>query len=138
MLNIINGIINKKALLIKIKENKAVFLSPKILINVFVPAFVSAVASSISFVEVPPNKNIAAMHPIDSGKFCKGFPNTLHDPKIPRNPLGIATQTWFRNRYFFIRGGKEYVIEKPAMSKINRLKVLLIVNDNKIANKNNT
>ncbi len=135
--NKINGIINKKALLINKKETIAVFFIPRTFTKVFVPALLSAFASRMSFVEVPPNKNIAAIHPIDRGKLWKGSPNTLHDPKIPRNPLGIATHTWFKNRNFFILGGKEYVIEKNAISRINKLKVLFIVIDNSTANINN-
>ena len=69
MLSIINGMIKAKALPIKRREMNEVFLSPRTLTRVFVPACLSASASSMSFVAVPPKRNNAEMHPIAIGRF---------------------------------------------------------------------
>ena len=133
MLSIINGMIKLKALPIKRREINEAFLSPRTLTRVFIPVFLSASASVMSFVDVPPKRNNAEMHPIAIGKFWNGFAKTLHDARIPRNPLGIATHNWLMKRSFFIRGGSEYVIEKNAMKRTSTLNVILIVSDKSIA-----
>ena len=69
ILSIINGIIKAKALLIKRREMNAVFFIPRAFTRVFVPVFLSASASSMSFVAVPPKRNNAEIHPIASGRF---------------------------------------------------------------------
>ena len=69
ILNIINGTIKAKALPIKRREMNEAFLSPRALTRVFVPDCLSASASSISFVAVPPKRKSAEIHPIASGRF---------------------------------------------------------------------
>lgn len=61
--------IKAKALLIKRREMNDVFFKPNTLMRVFVPVFLSASASSMSFVAVPPKRNKAEMHPIAIGRF---------------------------------------------------------------------
>jgi hypothetical protein len=90
---ILKGIINKNAMVIKKSEKYAVFLSPNILISVFVPAFLSALASRMSFVDVPPKRNNAEIKPIDSGRFSNGLEKTAHEAITPRNPREVATQS---------------------------------------------
>ena len=69
MLRSIKGMIKAKALLIKRREMNAVFFIPKAFTRVFVPVFLSASASSMSFVAAPPKRNNAEIHPIASGRF---------------------------------------------------------------------
>jgi len=69
MLRSVRGMIKAKALLIKRREMNAVFFIPKAFTRVFVPVFLSASASSMSFVAVPPKRNNAEIHPIASGRF---------------------------------------------------------------------
>jgi len=118
-----------KALPMKKREKNAAFLTPNILTNVFVPTFLSASASRISFVVVPPTRNKAAIDPIARGRCWKGSAKALQEPRIARKPRGSATQSWLTNKYFFMRGEREYVIEKAAIRNTNILNKRLIVSE---------
>ena len=94
----------------------AVFFIPNVFTSVRTPVSLSAFASVISFVAIPPIRYIVAIAPTISGiGEVNGCPNTLHAAIIPKKPLGIAIQIWFMNRYFFIRGGSEYVTVKSII-----------------------
>ena len=67
----------------------AALFKPYMFTSVFVPVFLSASESMISFVIEPPIKKTIAINPIVRGKVSKAFPNTLQLASIPRSPLGI-------------------------------------------------
>ncbi len=105
------------------REKREAIFKPKTFTNVFVPTVLSASASKMSFVVVPPKRNRAATHPIDKGSGSKGSPNTLQEARMAKKPLGSATHNWLRNRNFFIRGASEYVMEKKAIRAIKMVKI---------------
>ena len=117
----------------KIRENIEANFKPNTFTKVLVPTDLSASASRISFVVVPPKRKRAATQAIARGSGSNGFPKTLHDPMMPKKPRGRATQTWLRNKNFFMRGRIEYVIENIAMMHTKRQKSICTVNDSKRA-----
>ena len=64
-----SGMIDIKDILMHRRAIIAVFFIPRTLTSVFIPVYLSASASSISLVVVPPNKNNAAMQPTVTGTF---------------------------------------------------------------------
>jgi len=134
-----NGTIKINAPIMNTSEKRDAIFKPKTFTKVLVPTVQSASASKISFVVVPPKRNRAATQPVANGSGSKGFPNTLQEPRIPRNPRGRATHTWLRNKNFFMRGASEYVIEKKAIRDIKKPKRIWTVMErsNAIAYKKN-
>ena len=74
------------------RENKDAKRNPYIFTKVLVPTALSASASRISFVVVPPKRKSVAMHAIARGSGSKGLLKTLQDAMIPKKPRGSATQ----------------------------------------------
>ena len=87
------GSSKQNALTIKIREKIEAIFKPNTFTKVFVPTTLSASASRISFVVVPPKRKRAATLPIAIGRGSNGFPKTLQEPMIAKKPRGRATQT---------------------------------------------
>ena len=118
----------------KIREIIEAIFKPYTFTKVFVPTILSASASRISFVVVPPKRKRVATQAIVRGSDSNGFPKTLHEPMMPKKPRGRATHTWLRNKNFFTRGRIEYVIENNTMMHTNKQKMICTVSDRKRAN----
>ncbi len=99
---------------------------PYVFTSVFVPVFLSASASVISFVIDPPIKKIIARNPMVRGNGSKELPNTLQLASIPSSPRGIPTHSWLINSLSLHLGGIEYVTVKNVISSTNKRNIEFI------------